>query len=219
MKNGFKRILVMTLSVLMALAMLTGCGPKKPTASDAKDYVQALMDMLCTGTCDSSVNFADVEDEGALRDNLVNSAMEEIAGTVELSDVSKAKLSDFLYAALGKCKYTVGEPVEVEGGFDVPVTIEPLIIYASLENFDSILQERAVNDMDLIMNMSDEELMDYVVDVMVELLNDGIADPQYEAPVELTMHYRLLDEENNIYGCSEEDGAAVGSALFSTQGL
>ena len=69
------------------------------------------------------------------------------------------------------------------------------------------------------MNMSDEELNSYVMGIVVDMINDNLADPQYDPPETVTVHYGLIDEENNLYGCASEEGEKLGEKIFSTEGM
>ena len=48
MKKRLRELLTTALVMVMALAMLTGCGPKKPAPEDAQAYVKAVLDLICT---------------------------------------------------------------------------------------------------------------------------------------------------------------------------
>ena len=104
-----------------------------PTAEDARAYVQAVLDIMCTGDYDHSVELSDIPEgeEAQLRDSTIESAVESIASDAGLSEEVKADFTDVMRVAFSKAKYTVGEAVPTEdGGYDVTVTIEPLKMYA-----------------------------------------------------------------------------------------
>jgi hypothetical protein len=110
----------------MLMLALAGCGQAKPTAEDAKAYVQATLDLLCTGDYDHSVDLAD----------------------------------DFLA-------------------------------------------------------LTADEQQDIVLRALSEFLIGKLDTPTYGDPTEVVLHYGLLDEENNIYGCDEDQGELFGSKAFS----
>ncbi len=223
MRKSVTRLFVIMLSVMLAVPLLTGCGPKKPTPEDAQKYVQAVLDLMCKGDYDHSVSLSDVEEgkETETRDELIKEFLDEFGGQSGMSDEVKTKFGDFMIDALGKAKYTVGDAAESEdGGYDVTVTVEPLKAFAGVEgDYQSKLQERALADADKLASMSSEEINNYAYSLMIDLLNEGIADPQYAEPVDVVVHYGILDEENNIYGCSEGEGEKVGAKLFSLEGI
>lgn len=223
MKKGYKRILVMLLTAVLALSMLAGCGAKKPAPEDAQAYVKAVLDLLCTGDYDHSVQLADVEEgsENAIRDDLVNEIIASLGDENGLTEQTKTDFANYLISALEKARYTVGDAAETgDGEYDVTVSIEPLRAFAVIdtEEFDNYLNERITADYDKVAAMSQEEQTNYIMEVMIEILTKSLDDPQYDEPVEVTVHYGKLGDEGT-YGCTEEDGAKLGEQLFSTAGL
>lgn len=220
MRRKTRQILIMMLSLIMAAALLAGCS-SKPTGDDAKAYVQAVLDLMCTGDYDHSVKLADVEEgkETAMRDEMINSVITDLTASANLDEEVTKGFTDLMIDALGKAKYSVTDAQETEdGGFDVTVSIEPLQIFAGLgDDYEARLQEKVQADADKIMAMSSDERNNYVMKYLLELMNKGLEDPKYEAAEEVTVHYGELEE--NVYGCSEADGQALGSKLFSTTGL
>ena len=102
-KNLKKLAIVVMLAAALVMA-LAGCGPKKPTADDAKNYVQAVLDVMCTGDYDHSVELADVEEgkETELRDEAIDEIIDELAQESSLSDeVISQSLKLSLVAAVG----------------------------------------------------------------------------------------------------------------------
>lgn len=224
MKKSIMRLFVLMLTIMLAVPMMTGCGPKKPTPEDAQQYVQAVLDLMCKGDYDHSVKLADVEEgkETETRDALIVEFLNQLGDEQGLTEDVKTKFKDFMIDALGKAKYTVGDATETEdGGYDVAVSIEPLKAFAGIsgDDFQARLTERAMADADKIMAMSEEEMNNYAFSLAIDFLTEGIADPQYAAAEEVTVHYGILDEENNVYGCSEAEGQKVGEKLFSLEGM
>ena len=66
---------------------------------------------------------------------------------------------------------------------------------------------------------SEDEINNIVYALLVEVMNENMEDAQYADPVEVVVHYGLLDEANNYWGVSEEDGNKLGEVLFSTEGM
>lgn len=221
-KNLKKLAVVMMLTAALVMA-LAGCGPKKPTADDAKNYVQAVLDVMCTGDYDHSVEIADIEEgkETELRDKAIDEIIDELAQESALNDEVKAGLKDYMVTAFSKAKYTVTDAVESEdGGYDVTVSIEPMRAFDALgEDFQNKLMEKVMEDPQGYMAMSEEEQLNYLMTLAIEFLNEGLEDPQYDPAQEVVVHYGLMDEEENIYGCTEAEGKKLGEKLFSTEGL
>ena len=207
----------------MTVSMLAGCGPKKPTPEDAQAYVKAVLDLMCTGDYDHSVNLVDVEEgsEAELRENLVSEMMGEVGANEGLSEDTVSAFKDFVLSALEKANYTVGDAVATDdGGYDVTVSIAPLQVFTGVsEELDAVLEEKVATEADVLMAMSENEQKDYVMKIMIDLLNKKLADPQYDPPEDVVIHYGLMDEENNVYGCDEAAGEMIGAKLFSQSGL
>ena len=204
------------------IGMLAGCS-SKPKPEDAQAYVQAVLDVICTGEYDHSVNIVDIEagTEGELREQVVNEMLASFGAEQGINDEVKNRFRDSMLDAFSKARYTVGDPVATDdGGYDVPVTIEPLQLFAGFsENFESVVQERALADYDKVAAMSEEEMNAYVLDILIDMINDNLADPQYDPPETVTVHYGLIDEENKVYGCDSGEGEKLGEKIFSTAGM
>ena len=223
MKKSFKRLLLVAFMAVMAVAVLTGCGPKKPAPEDAQAYVKAVLDLMCTGDYDHEVNLADIEEgkEAETRDAVVDQMIAEIGSQQNLNDEVKSSFRDLMLTALGKAKYTVGEAVETEdGGYDVTVTLEPLQLFTGAsEELDAVLEERVAAEADKILAMSEDEQTNYVMEILIELLNKKIEDPQYDDAEDVVVHYGPMDGQENVYGCTEAEGEKLGAKLFSTSGM
>lgn len=223
MKKGLKRLLLTAFMIVMTVALLAGCGPKKPAPEDAQAYVKAVLDLMCTGDYDHEVNLADIEEgkETETRDAVVNQMIAEIGSQQNLNDEVKSSFRELMLAALGKAKYTVGEAVETEdGGYDVTVSLEPLQLFTGVsEELDAVLEERVAEEADKILAMSEDEQTNYVMEILIELLNKKIEDPQYDPAEEVVVHYGPMDGQENVYGCTEAEGEKLGAKLFSTSGM
>jgi hypothetical protein len=168
---------------------------------------------MCTGDYDHSVYLADIPEgeEATLRDGTIQSAVEAIASDSGLSEDVQAEFTEVMREAFSKSKYTVGEAVPTEdGGYDVTVTIEPLKLYAGAQ---TKLQEKITAED--AAGLSEEELNNLVYSKIAEIIHENLEDPQYGEPQEVVVHYGLIDEQNNIWGVSEEEGEKLGAILFS----
>ncbi len=223
MKQGTRRVLYLILAAAMMISMLTSCGPKKPAPEDAQAYVKAVLDLMCTGDYDHSVDLSDIEEgkETETRDALIGEMMSGIGSESSLNeDVTKA-FGDFMIKALENAKYTVGDAVETDdGGYDVSVSIEPLKIFTGVdEELNAVLEEKVAAESDKILAMSEEEQTNYVMEILLEILNKKLENPEYDAPEEVVVHYGPLEDQDGVYGCTEAEGEKLGSKLFSQEGL
>ena len=207
---------------IMVLTVMTGCS-KKPKAEDAKAYVQAVLDLLCTGDYDHSVKIADLETdgEGSERDALIDDMMTSVSAQLNLSSENEALFKDFLIKALSNAKYTIGDATATDdGGFDVTVTVEPLKLYeGAMEEFQAGFPGNLGYSENELAAMSQDELNNVIMAAVINLLSDRLDSPTYADPEDVVVHYGLLDEEQNMWGCSEEEGAKLGEKLFSADGL
>ena len=223
MKKGLGRLSLLVLIMVMTIAMLTGCGPKKPAPEDAQAYVKAVLDLMCTGDYDHSVNLADIEEgkESEVRDNLIGEMMTQIGSESNLSEEVTASFKDFMMNAMEKAKYTVGDATATEDdGYDVTVSIEPLQLFTGIdEELNEVLEEKVASESDKILAMSEEEQTNYVMEIVIELLNKKLEDPQYDPAEEVVVHYGPMEGQKGVYGCTEAEGEKLGSKLFSTSGL
>lgn len=223
MRKGLKHLSLIMLMLVMTVSMLAGCGPKKPAPEDAQAYVKAVLDLMCTGDYDHSVELADIEEgkESETRDNLVSEMMSQLGAESNLNDEVTDAFRDFMLKALEKAKYSVGEAAETEdGGYDVTVSIEPLQIFTGIdEELNSVLEERVASESDKILAMSEDEQTNYVMGILIELLNKKLEDPKYDPAEEVVVHYGQLEGQEGAYGCTAGEGEKLGSKLFSNSGL
>ena len=217
MKRNSRSLALLLAVMVLAVSMLTSCS-SAPTAEDAKKYVQAVLDLMCTGDYDHSVKLADIEEgkETEMRDQMIEEALDSLDGDVTLSDDVKAEFKDVLIEAFSKAKYTVGDAVKTDdGGYDVTVTIEPLKVFAGVQ---ARMQEESAtlfDDIDDPSTVTQEEINNRVYSLMARLIRENLQTPTYEEGQDTIVHYGLLDEKEKIYGISEEDGTKLGSLLFS----
>ena len=223
MKKGLERLSLLMLIMVMTVSLLSGCGPKKPAPEEAQAYVKAVLDLMCTGEYDNAVNLADIEEgkEAEVRDNLIDEMMSGISSQSNLNEDVAKDFRDFMIGALEKAKYTVGDAVAADdGGYDVTVSVEPLQLFTGIEDeLNSVLEERVAAESEKILGMSEEEQTNYVMSIVIELLNKKIADPQYDPAEEVVVHYGPMEGQKGVYGCTEAEGEKLGSKLFSTSGL
>lgn len=205
----FKRAAALILALCMLFA-LTACS-SKPTAEDAEKYVQAVLDLICTGDYDHSVKLVDADEMSATIDKSIDEALEALGDETSISDEVKSSFREVMLDMFAKAKYTVGDAVEVEGGFDVPVTMEPIQIGSTVEEAVNKAAEELANDPN-VANMSEADIMNTLMQVVVDAMKAELEDPQYGEGVEVTVRYKEL--EDGVYGVDEADGEKLGEAMF-----
>ena len=223
MKKSIKRVSYIALMIVLAGAMLCGCSPQKPAPEEAQAYVKAVLDLMCTGDYDHSVDLAEIEEgkEAEVRDNLITEMMEGISSESNLSKDVTEDFTAFMISALEKANYTVGDAVETDdGGYDVTVSIKPLQVFTGIdEQLNSVLEEKVAEESDRILGMSEEEQTNYVMGIVIELLNKKLEKPEYDKAEEVVVHYGPLEGQKGVYGCTEAEGEKLGSKLFSNSGV
>ena len=222
MKKGLKRLSLIVPVLLISVALLSGCGPKKPAPEEAQAYVKAVIDLMCTGDYDHSVELADIEEgkESETRDALIDELIGNLGDDSNLDPEIVESFKDFVLNALLKTKYTVGEAVETEDGYDITVSVEPLQIFTGIdEELNTVLEKKVAEEPDRILAMSEDEQTNYVMEILIDLLNDNLDDPQYDPPEEVVVHYGILEGQEGAYGCEASEGEKLGSKLFSSTGL
>lgn len=226
MKKRFRVLAAVLTAVMLMTAVLSGCGSSAPSEADAKKYVQAVLDLMCTGEYDKSVKFADIEDgkELELRDEMFDEMLDSITAEVSMDDETKDKFRDFIIRAFANCKYSVTDAVKTdddgEVGYDVTVSIEPLRVFDGA--VESIQEEMSAltSDTEKLMSMTEEEMYAMVFDALFDILNKNLDNPAYDEAKEVIVHYRLIEDgDQKIYGTSAEDGEKLGEAMFSTDSL
>ncbi|MBQ9045606.1 MAG: hypothetical protein IJ112_06650 [Oscillospiraceae bacterium] len=208
--NRIKRVSAMLLVLCMIFA-LAACGSRKPTADDAEKYVKAVLDILCTGDYDHSVKLVDADELENVVSDAIDEVLDEMSDSIELTDEVKDSFRDVMLDMLAKSKYTVGDAVEVEGGFDVPVTIEPLDLEASIDAAGEKVAESIMTDPD-IENLTENELINKVILAVIDELKVELDDPTYKEGTEVTVRFEEL--EDGVYGVNEAGGEELGKALF-----
>jgi len=225
MKKRFRLLAAVLAAVITCSVLLSGCGKSAPTATDAQKYVQAVLDLMCTGDYDKSVKFADVEEgkELEMRDQMIDEMLASVSQDAGFGEDIQARFREFIVKAFASCKYTVGEPVKTDDsgktGYDVPVTIEPLKIFAGASESLEAEMTELTSDTEKLMEMTEDEMYGVIFDALFKVLDGNLENPQYGAGEEIVVHYGLLDEKENLYGLDEEAGSRLGEKLFSMEGL
>lgn len=214
-----RKLVLLCLLPALCLALLGGCA-KKPTAEDAAQYVQAVIDVICTGAYDGEVAFSDVQsgEVGRFRQQIIDEALESYRSQdASLNEDTLALIRDTLTMAFSKCRYTVGQAVQAGDGFDVPVEVSPLKLFnVDMEAVQAQAVEELSSQTDLL-SLSDDEVINGVYNVLFRLIGEDLESPSYCDPVSVTVHYGPLSD--GLYGASEEDCKAIWENLFSMEGL
>ena len=84
---------------------------------------------------------------------------------------------------------------------------------------DAVLEKKVAAESDKILAMSEEEQTNYVMEILIDLLNKKVEKPKYDPPEEVVVHYGIIEDKTGVYGCTEAEGEKLGKKLFSDSGL
>ena len=213
---------VLTAVIVIILVFLCSCGKQGPSQEDAENYVKAVLDIMCTGQYDTSVNISDLEEgkEMEFRDEMIDEMLASFEEETGMDEDVQKEFREYLISAFSKCKYTIDGAVKTEdGGYDVKVSIEPLLLFNGTSEALQTELDTLTEDTDKLLNMPEEEVYDFIYDAMFRVLNANLESPAYGDAEIATVHYGIIDQEENAYGLDEEAGELLGEKLFSLDGL
>lgn len=217
MKRNYKCTALLTAVMMLAVVMLSACGSTGPGESDAQNYVKAVLDMMCLGEYDHSVKLADIEEgkESDARDAMIDDALGGIEGNI--SDEIRQEFKQALIEAFSKTRYTVGKAEKTEdGGYDVTVTIEPLKLFAGLSEQMEEEERELFPETEDDSALTEEELNNRFYGLMVKQMKEGLKNPVYGQPQEVVVHCAPSGDSDELFSISDEDAAAMGDLLLST---
>ncbi|MDO5134005.1 MAG: DUF5050 domain-containing protein, partial [Eubacteriales bacterium] len=195
----------------------SGTAAELPTEKDAIAYTKGILDLICTGTYDtSSVNFSDVDEENTedMQNQIIDVWISMFESQYSLNDESKETIKATMVKALSKCRYSVDRAEKTgDGEYNVYVSIEPLRIIDGVE--DRLVEYISNLDASELTGMSEEEQQIFVLQKTFELVAEGLDDPTYDPAEEVVVTYSVLDPEKNMYGLDEAEGQKLGEKLFS----
>lgn len=210
------------LCIFAIVCLLPACGKKEPGADDAKKYVGAVLDLMCKGEYDSTVDLSGLKDEevSGFRDEMIDEMLFSFADDTGMDEEMQGRFREYLNNAFSKCRYSVEEAVKSEaGGYDVTVSIEPLKLFAGTEEALQKEMENMTSDTEALLSMPEEEVYQLIHEAMFKALNANLDNPAYAESEKVTVHYGVMNEEDNTYGLDEEAGERLGEKLFSSEGL
>ena len=205
MKHLYKTAAALLAAAVLMTSLLTGCGASGPTEKDAKKYVKAVLDLMCTGDYDHSVTFSDVEegDEQASRNAMIDSIVSSVAEENDLTQEQSEKFREYITQA------------------------EPLLVFDGVSDALNAKIDEMTATEEAAVSMSKEEQRAALTDTLFEALNKNLEAPRYAPAEEVVVHYGLLggsqegSEEGSeeVYGVDEEAASLLGAKLFSSEGM
>ena len=219
-----KRLLALALALALVLSM-TACGSSGPTQQDAKECLQATMDLMLTGEYDENYEFSDMTREEAMAmraDTFEEGFVDSFLESLDLGDITlpedylnglAKKLLDYTNLGLSKVTYTIGEGEQNDAGYSFPVTFNPIAMY-DIGDFpiEDKAMEYAQANMSKLQSMSQADmqadLMMAVMDMLVEQLMSDLDNPKNVDPVDVNVQVNIT--EDNLV---EVDGDSLDDAM------
>ena len=209
-----KRLLAVILALCIVSALSACAGkPNKPDAEDAEKYVGAVLDLMCTGDYDHSVNLADADELKSTMEHAADVAMDDLVSQMNLSDDVVADFREVLLSMFSKARYTVGKAVQTDSGFDVPVVLDPMVFGGKVETAVSEGAAALLDDPNAAL-MTEEDLTDRLMRCAVDALKTELEDPQYGGSTEVVVHYKEL--QDGLWGIDQADAVRLGEAMIRT---
>lgn len=208
MDKTFRKNMVWPVMLLAAGLMSGGCGKAEPF--DASGYVESVLDANYHG---------EYEEYAGYRDISVEDAKEEIEESVDAQ--VEAELSDIdgmteegkdeyraLLAEMDKLmRYEVGQAEEnKDESYQVPVTIEPVNIYQTLEQHSSDVTQ------EMLSQGEDPSTAEGFTRVLTESMRRAIDGVSYaeEETVEIT----VAQDASGAYGISNADMQKIADTMM-----
>ncbi len=215
MKAIRKRSVALLTAAVLVLGMLAGCGFG---AEDAKAYVQAVLDASYKAEFEEYAELTDSTKEEAQQ--LYDENIETIVGMLELEElgVTEEMMEQYqglFQEVLAKAKYTVGEARKTDDGFEVDVQAEPMRFKFSDEMQEEILARCEEEFLNSGEEISEEKIIQLVMDMTYELLGEMLAEIPYGEPQTVTVP--VTQNDDGLWEVPESDLQAIDEALFMTE--
>ncbi len=194
--------------VVAVLAAAFFLMPSGWSTEDAEEATQAYLDYYFKGDTE---NFAKV-DQNVTEEELAaqnekwreESIATQFKSGVPVTDELKARYADFYIGLEKKSHYTVGDAKKTDDGFEVPVSVEPIV---SLVNGEFVLLDLQLND-----EISDAELNERFYTHELEIMEKLAETPVYGDPKEYTMH--ITKGDDGEYAFSEDDLNRIHDSIY-----
>ena len=172
--------------------------------------------MITQGDVSDYMKLTDQSEEEAKGD--YQKMLDEMASMLEnfgASEEVQNKVTDAFIALLAKAKYTVHDAVEVDGGFDVDVEIEPI-----QGVYDGMMEEHQNEAMDAVSSneITTDEINDWLFTKMADKMTEKLDSITYGTPETVTVH---LEKNGNVYKIKDDSatGEKLGQLLIDQSAL
>ena len=215
--KSMKKVIATGLAAIMMIGTLTGCGK----SFDAAEYVTSCLDLITKGETKQYVKTTGRTEEEAQQDYESNidemmDAMGDLAISDELSDDYREMYKN-LYKN-SKYKVTSAEKMKDEDGYTVTIEIEQMTGFFS--GVQDALMEQASDYVNSFTDAetvpTEDEMNEAIYQMMLDLLNDKLADITYNDPQTITIE---VVGEDGVYSITDEGYQAIDAALLDTSDM
>lgn len=205
------------LSCVMIVSVLAGWN----YPVDASDYTKAWLDVLYKNDPTSFVqlNMGTEQEAVAAYQEKLDSEMAYLIGTGELNEQQEQEYRQIMAYMLASVRYTVGEAqLQEDGSYIVAVAYEQMNVFGPT-------MEICINQIDSQFDLwfasnsqmpTDEELINYVIDLLQNCLVITMTNVTYDEPAATTIRLELQD---NVYTPNLEDLTKLESLLFDVDAM
>jgi len=209
----FRKMRAISLVAVLAvcISLLSGCGI---FGFDAESYVMGGLNALYHGeVSDKYLRLVVDSREDCMamyEENILNEAKNfGQMFYVYINDEPDEELISLYRDVFARSKYEVGEAVETDSGYTVPVTVYPIDLFvnctAALDEYDSEFTERFSKGE--FEGIDGSELQRQYLLAMIEILTAALPDSGYLDPV--TVELRLTENSDGVYVISDDDYAEL----------
>lgn len=195
--------------------VLAACGKK----FDASAYVKSCLDLLTKGEIANYMEMTKRTKEEAEQDYTKN--LDELMSGFEqlgLSGDLTSKYEEFFKTLLAKTKYTVLEAKEGDDKKNYKVDVEIEQLTGVFDGLQDELQDALLGAIEEGNLSSEEEMLEWVFEKMLEMLNSRLDSATYNEKQTVTVSV-VYNETEKVYEIPDEDYNKLDSALIDISGL
>lgn len=208
----FKRVITLIFIMIFVTSLLTACGGL--TEEEAQSYVQSVLDASYKGEFDAYIeetNATKEEAEEMFNENvdatLKNAGFDELNLNDELTEkyrnlfIKLAKLANYEITDVSK---------NDDGDFIIEVTTKPLDYMSGVEEeMSNILTDKFMNMTEF---PSEDEIFKISSEVMYNLIEEKIENPEYGNSTTVVLRLEVNDEEE--YQINKDDFVTLDNSLY-----
>lgn len=213
-----KRLLWSIVGILFAILLSSAitANNSRLAAKSAKEYAENCMLALCYNEfSENAFSDLDYEQWSGMIEELIEKDIDDLEGNwLKLTDDERQSLRDIEYQVFRQGKYFVDDAVKTEDGYDIPITIEPLLLFKDSPSiFSKGFAEYASSYKGGLVDP--DELSHVIYSLFKDTMEKNIKNPSYGSPVNYTLHY--VELEKGKYGAKENTGIEIQELLVDKE--